>query len=275
MILQVDAVKKVILRSRAAIKKFALRYEGFHMDAIAGDLSHLMTIVYLLFNEGYKTCQKNSKIKYDLCHEAIRLAKLIHHDVPCHPELNSLLALLLFNTSRFPARIDDSVWVSLIDQDRKLWNRALIAEGFYHLNIAKDHQVGLSRYYLEALISSLHCSAASYQQTDWPRIVFLYQQLERLLPNAVAIKLNRIVAQSNFGNLVSLLLEMDALESSSLPQSAFAFYSSKAHLQVKLQNWQLAAENYRFALPHTKNLTDVRYINQKLNDIALKLQGIS
>ena len=214
LLLKTETVKKVVLRSKEAIKKFSGAYDAYQIQNIEQP-DHLLKVIYLLFNEGYKSSQKKGTINMDMCFEAIRLAKLFNRHYPYHAETNALLAGMFFHSSRFPARTTerDGTWISLENQDRHLWDRNLISTGFKYLRAAKNNQIELDKYYLEALISSLHCTSESYEKTDWQNIAYLYVQLEQLEPHSISVTLNRIIAESNYKEIEELLLELKSMES--------------------------------------------------------------
>jgi RNA polymerase sigma factor (sigma-70 family) len=269
LILNVETVKKVILRSKETIKQFAQKYADFNIESIDQNLTHLLKVIYLLFNEGYKTTKKNGAINHDLCYEAIRLAKLAQHYVENDSEVNALLALMFFNTSRFPARISGGNWVSLENQDRQLWDQNLIAEGFRCLKKAKDKEFALNKYYLEAVISSVHSSAANYEETNWKIISFLYMQLAHLEPNSIAITLNRIISASNYQNIDELIAELNSLESLITKEMTFTYCCTKAHLYVKQQDLHSALLNYNLSLAYAKNKMDINFVNERISSIVI------
>lgn len=272
LIIKTETVKKVVLRSKETIKKFSEIYDDFQIQTIE-ELSHLLKIIYLLYNEGYKSSQRARTINLDLCFEAIRLGKLLHQYHPENPEINSLLAGMFFNSSRFPARTENDTWISLENQNRTLWDNDLIKEGFYYLEIAKKHLQTLDKYYLEALISSMHCSSESYEKTDWKTIVYLYKQLEKMEPYSISIKLNRIIAESNFKSLLDLLPELITIENTMNEETEFIYLSTKAHFYAKMEEWNLAILNYELSLNCTKNKTDINFISGKINLIKKKLEN--
>ncbi len=267
LILNQETVKKVILRSKESIREISSRYDGFQIDSIGDELDHLLKVIYLLFNEGYKTSSKSGTINKYLCYEAIRLAKLVRKYDQDNPEINSLLALMFFNTSRFPARFVGDRWVSLEDQDRTRWDKRLILEGFYYLKQAKSMQSSLEKYYLQALISSLHCSSESYGKTNWEAISHLYQQLGKIEPDSVYLTLNRIICESNFKDIHELIDQLTTLENSVTDEASFAFFSTKAYLYSRLCEVDSAIVNYKRSLDFTKNKADIKFIQEKINRI--------
>jgi RNA polymerase sigma factor (sigma-70 family) len=263
LFLQIDNVKKIISRSTSVIQKYAGHYDDFQIQTI-DQPNHLLKVIYLLFNEGYKSSQAKGAINHDLCFEAFRLAKLLHRYSPSNAKTSALLAAMCFHSSRFPARMANQTWISLAHQDRSLWDSQLISNGFYYLRMARNHQVSLDKYYLEALISSLHCSAATYEETDWKTIAYLYHQLEHTTPNSTTITLNRIIAESNFKELSPLLSELDLMKALITKETAFFYHSTKAHLYCKLKAWDLALENNNLSLAYAKNKTDINFIHTKI-----------
>lgn len=259
LLMKTEAVKKVILRSRETIKNLAGRRADSPVSISGSNLDHLLTIIYLLFNEGYKVSGKNGSIRHELCYEAMRLGRLILNYGADDPETNALMALMFFNASRFPARTANNTWISLEDQDRSLWSRELIAEGHHYLLKAKNNREHLSRYYLEALISSIHCLSPSYADTDWKTLAFLYRRLD---PFSVPVRLNRIVAESHFRPLGELIAETEKLPVTT--ETSFAFFCTRAYLFKRAGQRDAAIENYEQALQHTLNRADQAWLRDKI-----------
>jgi RNA polymerase sigma-70 factor (ECF subfamily) len=150
--------------------------------------------IYLLFNEGYHGSRSDRAVQGDLCFEALRLALLLsEHPQGDLPRTHALVSLLCFHAARLPGRIDDDGGLIQLEmQDRATWDRKLIGTGFQYLEKAAMGNE-LSEFHVEACIASLHCAARSYEETDWPAILDLYDMLYRLLPTPV-VALNRAVA---------------------------------------------------------------------------------
>jgi RNA polymerase sigma-70 factor (ECF subfamily) len=150
-------------------------------------------MIYLVFNEGYSASGGSVHVRVPLCEEAIRLARLLLGLFPSEPEIMGLAALLMLQHARSAARLDaDGNIVLLDDQDRGLWNRALIDEGRALLEKAMRHRRP-GPYQIQAAIAAVHCRAARPEDTDWSEIEQLYGALERHQPSPV-ITLNRAVA---------------------------------------------------------------------------------
>lgn len=156
-------------------------------------LAAVAAMIYLIFNEGYSASGGEEHVRAPLCVEAIRLARLLLRLFPAEPEVMGLLALMLLQHARTPARLDASGNIVLLeDQDRSLWRRDMIAEGLALVDKAMRHRRP-GPYQIQAAIAALHARAARPEDTDWREIALLYQMLERMQPSPV-VTLNRAVA---------------------------------------------------------------------------------
>lgn len=169
-----------------------------------------------------------------------------------------------FHVARFPARIKDGAWVPLEKQDRTLWRQEFIQQGFYYLQKVDRHKTALNSYYLQALISAMHCHAKTYEQTDWEIIVMLYSDLERMHPQSLLIKLNSIIAKTNQRPDSQHIDEVLLLEPQVTQANIFIYTMTKAYLYMKNKEYELSKLNYEIALQHTKNQADIKYILQQL-----------
>jgi RNA polymerase sigma factor (sigma-70 family) len=159
-------------------------------------LGSVLSVIYVIFTEGSTATSGAEWIRSDLAREAVRLARMVSRLVPDEPEAHALLALLELTAARFPARVDqDGEPVLLEQQDRRRWDRAAIRRGRAALAQATGKGRGLGAYGLQAAIAECHAVAASVDETDWERIVLLYEALGRLTPSPV-VELNRAVAIS-------------------------------------------------------------------------------
>jgi RNA polymerase sigma-70 factor, ECF subfamily len=184
-----------LVRAKRKIRAAGIPYEVPGHDQLADRLAGVLAVVYLIFNEGYLPTEGPALIRLDLCREAIRLARLLGTLMPDEPEVRSLLALLLLTDARRQARTDAAGDpVLLPDQDRSLWDRTEIREGLAELGRAGRHQQA-GPYFLQAAIAAEHAGAERAADTNWPRIVRLYEALGQLVPSPVT-ELNRLVAVS-------------------------------------------------------------------------------
>jgi RNA polymerase sigma-70 factor (ECF subfamily) len=188
------AVSKRLVRARQRIRELDLPFSMPEPRELPERLDSVLATLYLLFNEGYKASGGDELVREDLCHEAIRLTRILleHHDCAT-PRTHALLALMLLNAARLTARTDDAGnLLRLHEQNRSAWDAAMIGEGMKHLAAsARGGQV--TALHIEAGIAACHGTAQSAEATDWPLIVSLYDQLLHITPSPIAA-LNRAIA---------------------------------------------------------------------------------
>ena len=193
LLLSEETVKKRIQRARQQLGVQNIDIEVPRADELACRLDSVHQCLYLMFNEGYASTSGETAIRLDLCEEAARLCHLLcgHSHCPS-PASFALLALMLFHAARFDGRTDEQGRLLLLeDQDRTKWDQQLIARGRDFLDRSAEGK-SISRFHLEAGIALLHCSAASFAETDWPGILRLYDALLRVQPSPV-YQLNRAI----------------------------------------------------------------------------------
>lgn len=188
------AVTKKLVRARKLLRDARIAVELPPATRLAPRVAIVLTALYLLFNEGYKASQGDALLRADLCAEAIRLGELLAaHPLGRRPETHALLALMYFNSARLATRTDEAgALLRLAVQDRTKWNRFDIRHGMAHLG-ASGEGTHLTRYHLEAGIAACHCLAPSYAETNWPRIVSLYESLREIADSPI-VALNRAIA---------------------------------------------------------------------------------
>lgn len=188
------AIAKRLVRARQRIRELALPFAVPDAAELPARLDAVLGVLYLLFNEGYKASGGDQLVREELCREAIRLAELLtKHPATDQPRVHALLALTCLNAARLPARTDDAGnLLRLHEQNRAAWDATLIQRGIAAL-AAASAGAELSRFHLEAGIAATHSLAASDADTDWPRILSLYDELMQRHPSPIAA-LNRVVA---------------------------------------------------------------------------------
>jgi RNA polymerase sigma-70 factor (ECF subfamily) len=188
-----DAMKQRITRAKRAIAEVGVEFDTPGPAERRTRLAAVSTMIYLIFNEGYSSTAETAAARDALAEEAIRLGRLLLSLFPTDPEVFGLLALMLFQQSRAPARFDANGEIVLLEeQDRSRWNRALIEEGRLLLERAAFYQ-DPGPYQLQAAIAALHARASRPEDTSWKEIDSLYRLLEALQPSPV-VTLNRAVA---------------------------------------------------------------------------------
>ena len=246
-----------ISRAKARLRgrRFALPREAAEL---AGRLRSVCEVLYLLFNEGYTSSSGPDLLRVDLAREAIRLARMLHTQVPDDPEVAGLLSLMLLTEARRPARITaGGGLVPLAEQDRSRWDRALVTEGLRLLNATLAFgRVG--EYQLLASVAALHDEAESYAATRWAQIARAYERLEALTGNPV-VRLNRAVAVAMVDGPESGLALLDGLdlrESHRLP-------AVRAHLLEQAGDLAGAAEAYAVAAARADNVRERDYLVER------------
>ncbi|GAT70713.1 RNA polymerase subunit sigma-24 [Planomonospora sphaerica] len=190
----VPTVQARITRAKKTIAAAKVPFEPPPAGERRERLGGVLSVLYVIFTEGSTATSGDRLLRSDLAYEAIRLARTLSALLPGEPEVHGLLALFELTAARFPARVGpDGEAVLLEDQDRRLWDRSAIRRGLAALGRASAAGRGLGPYGLQAAIAACHASAPSVAETDWERVVLLYEALGRVAPSPV-VELNRAVA---------------------------------------------------------------------------------
>ena len=207
----VATVQQRIVRAKKTLGAAHAPFELPPREEFGSRLSAVLAVLYLIFNEAHTASGGEDWMRPDLGREAVRLARVLAGLVPSESEVHGLLALMELTAARFPARVDrQGDPVLLADQDRTRWDRSAIARGRAALERVDALGRGRGGYALQASIAECHAVAASVEQTDWDRIVMLYEALGRLTPSPV-IELNRAAAVAMATGPASALRIVDSL----------------------------------------------------------------
>jgi RNA polymerase sigma-70 factor, ECF subfamily len=255
-----------IVRAKAKIRDARIPYEVPTRADLPDRLDAVLHVIYLVFNEGYATSSGTSLTRHDLSSEAIRLARLLV-ELLAEPEAVGLLALMLLHESRRTARTSADGEVVLLDeQDRSLWDGAMIAEGLMLVERAlASRRIG--PYTLQAAIAAMHAEAPTAAATDWPQIVGLYDVLLRAEPSPV-VALNRAAAIAmRDGPQAGLVLIDDLLTRGELSEYRLA-HSARADLLRRLGRAADAATAYRTALALSRQEPERRFLERRLRELG-------
>jgi RNA polymerase sigma-70 factor (ECF subfamily) len=256
-----------LVRAKTKIRDAKIPYEVPEASQLAERTDAVMTVIYLVFNEGYAATAGDAWVRRDLCQEAIRLGRLLVEltaDLPSISEARGLLALMLLHDSRRDARTDAAGDLVLLeDQDRARWDRAQIDEALVLVPAAL--RGGAGRYALQAAIAALHASAPRAADTDWPQIAALFAELERQHPTPV-VALNHAVAIAMAEGPAAGLPRIDALESELA--GYHLWHAARADLLRRLGKTREAAAAYRAALEHVGSEPERRFLERRLAELA-------
>ena len=246
-------VAQRIVRAKRTLAEARVPFEVPRGDELAARLSSVLEVLYLIFNEGYTATAGDDWMRPGLCEDALRLGRIMAELVPEEPEVHGLVALMEIQASRMAARSGPSGEpVLLLDQNRALWDRLLIRRGLAALARAEKLGGALGPYALQAAIAACHARALTPEDTDWPRIVALYDALARLAPSPV-MELNRAVAVAMaFGPAVGLEL-VDALAAEPPLRGYHLLPSVRGALLFKLGRFEQARLEYERAASLTGN----------------------
>jgi len=251
-----------LVRAKRAIRERGLVYEVPEGDELAARLPAVLSVVYLIFNEGYAAHTGAALVRDDLCAEAIRLGGMLAELMPDEAEALGLLALMELQASRAAARADaDGNLVLLADQDRARWDRARIARGLAWLARAGSIEHG-GPYQLQAAIAACHARAASWEATEWPRIVALYATLAEVAPSPV-VDLNRAAAIGMAEGPAAGLAALDRIDVAPL-RAYHLLPAARAEFLRRLGRRAEAAAEYRAALGLVDNTRERAFLAARL-----------
>jgi len=258
-----DAMQQRLTRAKKKISQAAIPYHIPEADDLQGRLSSVLRVIYLIFNEGYSASVGESLIKTNLSDEAIRLARILRHLMPDETEVSGLLALVLLHDSRRNARISPTgQMIPLADQNRSRWNKSQICEGVTILEMTLP-QRRIGAYQLQAAISAVHAQSPTWEETDWPEILALYNLLYALQPTPV-VRVNHAVALSYAKSPNDALMVLEAAFADGELGLYQPFYAAKADLLQRLDRRDEADEMYRIAIDLSENDQERGFLqNQK------------
>jgi RNA polymerase sigma-70 factor (ECF subfamily) len=264
------ALSQRLLRAKRKIAEARIPFELPPAQAWPQRLAQVLHVIYLVFSEGYCASGGDSLLRADLCAEALRLGRLLDILQPGQPEVQGLLALMLLQASRGPARLSpEGQLLTLEEQDRRLWDGALIAEGLVLLEQALPARAP-GPYQLQAAIAALHARAAAASQTDWRQISSLYGALLRHKPEPL-ILLNAVIACAMAHGAAHGLAWLERLEAlPSLAQSHY-LHAARADLLRRQGDRTGALAAYAQAAMLASNAVERQYLLRRQGEMRLPL----
>jgi RNA polymerase sigma-70 factor (ECF subfamily) len=250
-----------ITRAKKKIAAAKVPYRVPEAADLPDRLAAVLTVLFLVFNEGYLASGEGDPIRADLTHEAIRLTRILRDLMPDEPEIRGLLALEVLIEARRAARVRNGQLVPMGEQDRAGWDRALIAEG--HGLVRECLAINRpGRYQILAAINAVHTDAPSASDVDWSQVVALYDQLRALDPSPI-VELNRAIAVAELDGPLVALATIDRL-----PLEGYhAWHAARADLLRRLGRSAEAMAAYDAAIASTENSAEIAYLSRKRGEL--------
>jgi RNA polymerase sigma-70 factor, ECF subfamily len=256
-----------LVRAKRKIRDAGIPYVVPQTSAMPERIEAVLSVIYLVFNEGYAATREGPFVRTDLCAEAIRLGRLVRALMAPQPpaEATALVALMLLQDARRDARLDESGDLVLLeDQDRSRWDHAQIREALPLVEEAL--RGGPGPFALQAAIAALHCQAARSEDTEWREILSLYDLLERLVPSPI-VALNRAVAVAFVAGPRAALAIIDELAAAGDLEDYHLLHAARADLLRRAGSPNEAATSYRRALALVTNSSERRFLERRLRQV--------
>ncbi|MHA6693892.1 RNA polymerase sigma factor [Homoserinimonas sp. A520] len=271
LLVPVATVQQRIVRAKKTLSAAQVPFEAPDPPEWKERLGAVLGVIYLIFTEGYAATSGDRWIRTELANEALRLGRVLAGLLPREPEVHGLVALMEFQASRFGARVArDGTPILLADQNRSRWDRTQIERGRAALRAADAVGRGRAAYGLQAAIAECHAIAPSVDETDWQRIVLLYEALGRLAPSPV-VELNRAVAVSMATGPASALSIVDRLDSEGALRGSHLLPSVRGELLAQLGRVEEARSELLTAAALTANERESAVLRAKA--AALEVSG--
>ncbi len=266
-------VAQRIVRAKRTLAEARVPFEVPPPPGLAGRLSSVLEVIYLIFNEGYAATAGDAWIRPALCEEALRLGRILAALAPQEPEAHGLVALMEIQASRLRARVGPAGEpILLFDQDRARWDHLLIRRGFAALALAETLGGASGPYVLQAAIAACHARARTPAETDWERIVALYDALAQIAPSPV-VELNRGVAVAMaFGPAAGLEL-VDALTLEPSLKGYHLLPAVRGDLLAKLGRLDEARAEFERAASLTRNVPERTLLLERAAACRLPLRA--
>jgi len=256
-----------LVRAKRKIRDAGIPYSVPETTEMSARIEAVLTVIYLVFNEGYAATRVGPLVRTDLCAEAIRLGRLVRSLMMPQPpaEVTGLVALMLLHDARRDARVDEAGDIIVLgEQDRSRWHHDQIAEALPL--VAEASRGGAGPFALQAAIAAVHCQAARAEETNWPQIVRLYDLLERVQPSPI-VSLNRAVAVAMAEGAEAGLDLVDQLAASDNLANYHLLHAARADLLRRLGSTVESAKSYQRALALVTNDAERRFLERRLSEV--------
>jgi RNA polymerase sigma factor (sigma-70 family) len=248
-----SAIQQRIVRAKRTLSEARVPFEVPGAAERAERLESVLEVIYLIFNEGYSATAGEEWMRPALCEDALRVGRILAELAPAEPEVHGLIALMELQASRTPARVGASGEpILLMQQNRSQWDQLLIHRGLAALERAQSHDGPLGSYCLQAAIAACHARARTPEETDWPRIVALYDALDELQPSPI-VTLNRAVAVSMAYGAAAALEIVDSLQNESRLREYHLLPSVRGDLLERLGRMDEARAEFSHAASLARN----------------------
>ena len=262
-----ETITKRLYRARQQFREEKIAFALPYAHELQGRLDNVLTAIYLIFNEGYNSSHHASLIREDLVEESLRLGKmLVDHPLTLQPQSLALLALMCFQSARLYARVDVSGrLIQLKDQDRNLWNNDLIKQGILYLQQASGGET-ISSYHLEAAIAHEHCITKNYAETDWKKILQLYDWLLEIKGDAL-IALNRLIVYAEVNGPKAALEEIQQIPDKGTLKNYYLYPAALGEWHAQLGNFYEAKKYFEDAMLLTRSPTEKQLLQTKITKL--------
>ena len=265
LLIKEETIKKRLARSRKEIVAKNISFTIPQGVELTKRLHTVQEVIYLIFNEGFHSVKKDEIIRKELCGEALRLCKIVLQKESIRTSKTyALFALLCFHASRLEAKTDtDNNLLNLKEQDRSLWYKPLIETGNMAMNKALEMSQELSFYHIEAAIASEHLKAKTFEDTNWVKILYWYQSLEKIEPSPSAF-LNIAVVYLQLNQVKDAKRYLDKVSPSDLGPRMYLYYGTLADYYLAVNEILCAKKELEKAIELTSNVLEKKYLLNKL-----------
>lgn len=258
-----ETITKIIQRIKSIFKEENIKLQSNWEKPSVQSMDIVLKTLYLMFNEGYKTSMGKSILNETLCEDAVSITQNIVKGKLADESAYPLYALMLFNLSRFETRFDPAgELVDLERQDRSLWNKEMIQVATHYMMRSQTSQP--TTYHLEATIAYLHCTAPSFDKTDWKKIITLYTQLHRINESPF-VNLNLAIAHFYSGNIVKAIAIMEEIGKIAFINNYYLFHVAQGKIFTATNQFLLANAHYTKALTMMHHDAEKNYIRKLMS----------